>query len=172
MAPTWFEMVSQMLEQHYPKTRFSFRNPSLGGQTSQWGAEQAADCVGYGPDLCIVGFGMNDGTKRIAPEDYLQNIETIMAVARQGNPDCEFVLIAPTIPNKEVGRFLGYQTDYLPMLQSLEGPGVAVADMTTFHQYLLTRKRFFDMSGNNVNHPNDFLARAYAQVIWQTVNGY
>ena len=169
MAPIWFDMVSQKLQQRFPDTLFFFQNPSLGGQTSQWGAEQAADRVGYGPDLCLISFGMNDGTRRIMPEAYLQNICGIMAAARQGNPDCEFVLIAPTIPNGQVGKFLGYQAEYLPLLQTLEGPGVAVADMTGFHQYLLTRKRFYDMSANNVNHPNDFLARAYAQVVWQTI---
>ena len=30
---------------------------------------------------------------------------------------------------------------------------------------LLEKKNFCDMSGNNVNHPNDFLARAHAQTI-------
>ena len=30
---------------------------------------------------------------------------------------------------------------------------------------LLEKKRFFDMTGNNVNHPNDFLASVYAQTI-------
>ena len=49
---------------------------------------------------------------------------------------------------------------------------MAVADVTTFHKYLLRRKRFCDMSANNVNHPNDFMARAYAHVMWQTVIGY
>lgn len=172
MAPIWSVMVCQMLEKQFPQLEVGFRNPSLGGQTSQWGAENAKSAVGYGPGLCIIGFGMNDGTKRISPEEYAQNIRTIMATAQQGNPDCEFVLIAPTIPNGQVGRFLGFQEAYLPVLQALEGPGVAVADMTTFHKALLNKKRFYDMSGNNVNHPNDFLARAYAQVVWQTLAGY
>ena len=144
----------------------------MGGKRSQWGAQVAASEAGYGPDLCIIGFGMNDGSGRIPPESYQQNIKTIMEAVSAGNPDCEFVLIATTLPNPMVGRFFGYQEDYLPMLNALEKPGVAVADMTTFHKHLLTRKRFCDMSGNNVNHPNDFLARAYAHVLWQTIIGY
>ncbi len=172
MAPIWSVMVCQMLEKQFPKLEIAFRNPSLGGKTSQWGAENAKTAVGYGPELCIIGFGMNDGTKRISPEEYAQNIRTIMETAQQGNPECEFVLIAPTLPNGQVGCFLGCQEAYLPVLQEMEGPGVAVADMTTFHKALLSKKRFYDMSGNNVNHPNDFLARAYAQVVWQTLVGY
>ena len=115
---------------------------------------------------------MNDGTRRVTPEEYGENIRAIMAAARAGNPECEFVLVATSLPNGEVGRFLGCQAEYLPVLQALEGEGVAVADMTGLHEYLLTRKRFCDMSANNVNHPNDFLARAYAQLLWQTIIGY
>ena len=43
--------------------------------------------------------------------------------------------------------------------------------MTAMHIDLLKANRFRDMSGNNVNHPNDFLARVYAQVVLQTVAG-
>ncbi len=167
-APTWCQMVAETLRQKHPAGRIDLQNPSVGGKRSDWGAEEAVSRVGYGPDLCIIGFGMNDGSRRVPPEEYGENIRTIMAAARAGNPGCEFVLLATSLPNGEVGRFLGLQEAYLPVLQELEGPGAAVADMTGFHKHLLTRKRFFDMSGNNVNHPNDFLARAYAQVVWQT----
>lgn len=172
MAKNWCGMLADRLAETYPDSTVLLHNPSVGGMRSEWGVEVAAEKVGYGPDLCIIGFGMNDGSKRIPPEVYQQNIKTIMQAVAEGNPDCEFVLIATALPNPQVGRFFGYQEEYLPMLQQLEKVGVAVADMTTFHRYLLTRKRFFDMSGNNVNHPNDFLARAYAQVLWQTIHGY
>ena len=56
-----------------------------------------------------------------------------------------------------------------PVLQAMEGPGIAVADMTTFHRGLLSRKRFWDMSGNNVNHPNDWLIRVQGQIIAQAL---
>ena len=70
MAPIWPVMVCQMLEKQFPKLEIAFRNPSLGGKTSQWGAENAKTAVGYGPELCIIGFGMNDGTRRVTPEEY------------------------------------------------------------------------------------------------------
>ncbi|MBR5529062.1 MAG: hypothetical protein IKU57_01165, partial [Oscillospiraceae bacterium] len=75
-------------------------------------------------------------------------------------------------PNPEADNFLGKQEEYLPVLESMETEGVVVADMTTYHKSLLAHKRYYDMTGNNVNHPNDFLARAYAQLLWQTVVGY
>jgi len=37
--------------------------------------------------------------------------------------------------------------------------------MTSVHGELLRHKAYQDMTGNNINHPNDYLARWYAQVI-------
>ena len=173
MAQTWFDMFAEKLKTTYNLQSLSLYNPSVGGKTSEWGVEEAPLTVsGFAPDLCVIGFGMNDGTKKLEPEIYKANIQAIMEAARANNPDCEFVLIATILANPEVSNFAGCQKDYLPQLLSLETEGVVVADMTTFHEHLLTRKRYCDMSGNNVNHPNDFLARAYAQVMWQTVAGY
>ena len=173
MAQTWFNMFADKLKATYNLENLSLYNPSVGGKKSDWGVEEAPYTVGqFAPDLCIIGFGMNDGTKQYTPAVYKANIAAIMEAARANNPDCEFVLIATMLANPEVSTFAGNQKDYLPALLSLETEGVAVADMTTFHEHLLTKKRYCDMSGNNVNHPNDFLARAYAQVIWQTVVGY
>lgn len=171
MAETWFQMVVDMLEVKYPDSNISLFNPSVGGKTSVWGVEEASK-ITYGPDLCIIGFGMNDGSNGIPPEDYQKNIKTIMETIRASNPDCEFVLLATMLPNREVWNFWGNQAEYLPVLLELETEGVVVADITTYHQHLLTVKRYYDMSGNNVNHANDFLARAYAHVVWQTMIGY
>lgn len=171
-AAPWFQMFADKLIKAYPNADIVMNNPSISGKKSDWGATEANLHVGYGPDLCIIGFGMNDGTKLYAQEFYRRNIQTIIDTARAANPNCEFVLIATMLANPEAGDFAGCQKDYLPVLQAMETEGVAVMDMTTFHETLLTQKRYCDMSGNNVNHPNDFLARGYAQVLWQTVVGY
>jgi hypothetical protein len=42
---------------------------------------------------------------------------------------------------------------------------VALADVTTPWLEVLKKKPYADLSGNNVNHPNDFGHRLYAQVI-------
>lgn len=171
-ASTWYQMFADKLEKTFPNTAVAMENHSVGGMTSQWGMENRHNAVGYGPELCIIGFGMNDGTGMMPAETYIANIKAIMETARQANPHCEFVLLATMLPNPETANFLGCQEEYLPALLRLEKEGVVVADMTTFHKALLRHKRYFDMSGNNVNHPNDFLARGYAQVLWQTVVGY
>lgn len=171
-AAPWFQMFEDKLKTAYPNANIVMNNPSISGKKSNWGATEANIHVGYGPDLCIIGFGMNDGTKLHAQEYFRQNIQTIIDTARKANSDCEFVLISTMLANPEAGDFAGCQKDYLPVLQAMETEGIVVMDMTTFHESLLTQKRYCDMSGNNVNHPNDFLTRGYAQVLWQTVIGY
>ena len=80
------------------------------------------------------------------------------------------------LPNREVGYNTGVsilqnQAKYLPVLLELEREteGVAVADVTSGHAELMEKKNFRDMSSNNINHPNDFMQRVYAQVILKTL---
>jgi acyl-CoA thioesterase I len=42
---------------------------------------------------------------------------------------------------------------------------VVLADVTTLWTQLLARKSYYDVTGNGLNHPNDFGHRLYAQVI-------
>jgi hypothetical protein len=54
---------------------------------------------------------------------------------------------------------------YLAALKSLESEKIAVADVWSMHAHILNTKRYCDISGNHVNHPNDFMVRVYAQVV-------
>ncbi len=171
MAQPWFQMFADKLDKAYPQSKVCLHNPSLGGKDSEWGAANVRQNVDAGTDLCILGFGMNDGTRKLSVQAYQQNMQAIIDEVHAKNPNCEFIMIATMMPNPQASDFLGSQLEYLPVLESMEKEGVVVADMTTFHRDMLKRKRYFDMSGNNVNHPNDFLARAYAQLLWQTVVG-
>lgn len=167
--PKFANIIVDEWKREYGYEDIRLTNTSVGGKDSFWGVEEANERVGtYAPDLLVIGFGMNG---RATPEEYKENIEKIMAVAKKANPNCEFVLIATMLPNKILPYFVRKQPLYLePLLQiASEQGGVAVADMTTMHRDLLKRKAFIDMTGNNVNHTNDYLTRVYAQVILETV---
>ena len=169
-AETWFNMFFDTLRQNNPNLDLQTINISVGGQTSAWGKDVVDEKVtDNNIDLCIIGFGMNDGSGMLSPESYIGNIKYIMNSVKDKSPDCEFVLISTMLPNKEVGRFFGNQELYLPELLKLEKEGIAVLDMTSLHKSLLEKKRYVDMTANNVNHPNDFLARAYAQNFIKTI---
>ena len=52
---------------------------------------------------------------------------------------------------------------YRDALKKLCGPGIVLADMTSIWDALLKRKSFYDLTGNGVNHPNDFGHMIYAR---------
>lgn len=170
--PTWGQMVVGALERHY-SADIAFVNPSVGGTTSAWGKDNAAALIaGERPDLVIVAFGMNDGSGTgigdgTRPAAFQANIRSIIDTVRSANPDTEFILVGTTMPNGET-FFLDQQPYYYEALRGLaaELPGVAAADMTGVHAELLKTKSFVDMTGNNVNHPNDFLSRWQAQFVF------
>lgn len=166
----WYDLTADGLAEFYGTKGIRLLNTSVGGKTSTWGRDTAVENgAAQKPDLCVIGFGMNDGSGRVPPETFIGNLRAIMAAISRENPECEYILIATTLANREVRGFLGCQADYLAPMLAMEERGVCVADMTTFHRDLLRHKSFRDMTGNNVNHPNDFLSRAYAQVMLRTL---
>ncbi|MBE7065705.1 MAG: SGNH/GDSL hydrolase family protein [Ruminococcaceae bacterium] len=162
-SKNWYEMALDTLTNKYG-SQMTFTNLSVGGMDSAWGVTQAATAAAKSPDLVILGFGMNDGSAAVATTTYKNNMKSIMDTIKASNPNVEFVLISTMLSNPDWAAAHN-QILYLPVLNSFETTGCAVADITTIHQYMLTRKRFVDMTGNHVNHPNDFVVRLYAQVV-------
>lgn len=161
--PRWADLVAGQLAHCYASP-IDYINPSLGGMRSDWGRDAVDGLVSFEkPDLVILGFGMNDNG-RLSPGEFAENIQSMMNSIRQQNPDAEFILLMSFQPNSK-WRPLEPMVDYLKALYAMEGAGVAVADVWSVHEYLLKHKTYWDMTGNHVNHPNDFLVRIYAQII-------
>lgn len=140
-------------------------NLAKGGTSAGYGVEVAPQIAQLRPDLTIIAFGMNDvgGPK---PEPYARRIGQIMHIVREANPDAEFVLVATMLANPEwsctpAQRFAPFRD----ALATLSGPGAALADLTSLWADLLQRKNYHDLTGNGVNHANDFGHRLYAQTI-------
>jgi len=85
---------------------------------------------------------------------------------RAVNPEADFILVASMPGNAE---WSGIRPDkfaeFRQILAERAGPGVALADVTGLWEELLKTKRYHDLTGNGVNHPNDFGHRLYAQTI-------
>jgi hypothetical protein len=81
------------------------------------------------------------------------------------------LLVATHLPNPDEGTRQGPHAEYVVCLNDIANnmSGVAVANVTEVHQYLLTKKRYSDMTANNVNHPNDWLIRVQGQVLAQAL---
>lgn len=168
--PVWSDLASTKVKQHYPGP-VDWVNPSLGGTVTRWGVETVDGLAAFEkPDLAIIAFGMNDGGW-MSVEEFMANTQTIMAAFRAQNPAVEFLLIVSIVPNAR-WRDLTLMQGYREKTLALQGPGLAVADIWGMHEYLLGRKTYWDMTTNHVNHPNDFLARLYAQVISTMLGAY
>ena len=162
--PGWTELFCGALENRF-KCRINRVNTAVGGKRSDWGLECAEERLSaYAPDLAVVAFGMNDGTEKVPAKRFRENICGIREKALAANKDTEFIFIATTLPNPE-SVFDGYQRQYYDELVLCAGERDMVLNMTKLHSHLLERKRFIDMTGNNINHPNDFLIRIYAQAM-------
>lgn len=96
---------------------------------------------------------------------FRQNIKGIMDTIRKDSPETEFILVSPMLGNPEWGIPMEQFGLHRDALRKLTGKGVALADLMSVWEKLLKRKSFYDLTGNGVNHPNDFSHRVYAQVL-------
>ena len=111
---------------------------------------------------------MNDASGGIPSWTVAENYDKIVSILTKLNPDCEFVFVSTTLPNPLAPQFYKKHAEHEPLLYALSekyGDRACVAPITSVHRALMLRKRFYDMTGNNINHPNDYLARVYAQTI-------
>ena len=117
------------------------------------------------PDLVILAFGMNDSGGRSAQE-YKTNIQRMVEAVGKVQPDAEFILVATMLANRD-WTALRHEL-FVPYRDALAGlcrPGIALADLASIWGVLLQRKQDWDLTGNGVNHPNDFGHRIYAQTL-------
>lgn len=162
--PAYPELVRMHLQAKF-QSKVEMKNLAVGGTDTKWGLMQMDKIVALNPDLVILAFGMNDSAGRSAPE-FQANTRMMIARIRAKVPDCEFILVASMLGNRDWVR-LKHEAfpQYRDALQQLCEPGVALADLTSIWSGFLDLKKDWDQSGNGVNHPNDFGHRVYAQVI-------
>jgi len=163
--PAYGELVALGLERAYG-SKITFRNFAVAGWNSDQGLADAKRVAAEKPDLVIIAYGMNDTGKPAAK--FAANIRGIMDRVREGSPGAEFILVAPMLGNAE---WHALRMESFPAFRDALGElaagdrGAARADLTSVWTELLKRKSFLDLTGNGVNHPNDFGHRLYAQVI-------
>ena len=129
----------------------------------------------YGCDLLVVAYGMNDGGSGNINNKTEEIVDTVWEMV----PDASVVIVSTMMPHPET-NFDGLQSkqennlqkNLIKRLVNREDKKVALACVNSITQSMLETKDFYDFAGNNVNHPNDFLHRIYAQTLLQTVIGY
>ena len=163
--PPWPELFVHRLQEIYSDGDIQFYNSAQSGATSQWADKYAVRMVSsLNPDLVIVAFGQNDFWSASA-DTFASNIANVIKTVRDRNPRAEFLLVSTMrfdpayTTNAQYWNVVG---DYADKLKALAGPGVQVVDMTAISQWVFAAKKPKDCL-NDPLHPNDYLARWYAQ---------
>jgi len=164
-CPAYGELVALALEKHYG-SHVHFTNHAVNGWTTNRALQHAIEeKLGEDkPDLVLLAFGMNDVLSRDATA-FQKNIAGLMNTFRERFSEVEFVLVAPMLGNVEWGMPMEQFPLHREALQELCGKGVALADLTAIWQELLKHKSFYDLTGNGLNHPNDYGHLIYAQTV-------
>jgi len=154
--------VANTLQERFG-SKVSVVNLGKGGTKAPWGMSQVEKVKAEKPDLVILAFGMNH---KEPADKFGAAMRALVDALKSGSPDADIVLVASMCGNP--GLFPSERFEaYRDVQRKMEGPGVALADVTSVWLELMKKKRFSDLSGNNANHPNDFGYRVYAQVILQ-----
>ena len=173
-AEYWNEMIISKLKKDYGM-RVNARYSSVGGSDAT-GMVQYVDqyVTAYSPDLVFIEFGVNDGMNESQSSsgslsklksNYKSAVSSMIEKVRSSRPNCEFVLVAPFYANPYCHYMSYFEACRDALYEIAENyNGVTVADVTAMQESLLEHKDYLDFSGDNMCHPNDFMARIYAQV--------
>jgi lysophospholipase L1-like esterase len=168
--PTYVDLFARQLRKAYHNPAVKLYNAGLPGSLVDWGALYADQYISaLKPDLVILDFGMNDFW-RYTPEQFKGYIETIMRKVRATNPKVEFLLLSnmkfdPDYvldSDQNKAFYTGNLEGYSKVLKQMEAKGVINLDMYAISDAIYRLKKAKDCISNPL-HPNDYLARWYAQ---------
>ena len=162
-------MVAKRLDKAFA-AKIEFSNNSRPGATVGWALKNVQKTLPLKPELVMIAFGMNDGRRPGRDQLYEDQLRKLIDILRKNDSKVEIVLVANMLPNEEFSDHKGHfaNRDRLYKLEK-DYQNVAVADVMSVTEAMLKRKKFADICGNHVNHPNDFIHRLYAEVILRTI---
>ncbi len=172
--PAYVNLFTNRLKKAYHYNNIELYNAGLPGAIVDWGAQYADKYINpLKADLVIIDFGMNDFW-RYTPEQFKGYIQTIINKVKAGNPNVEFLLISnmkfdpdyilDSDKNKEF--YVSNMEGYSHVLKDMETNGIINLDMTHLSEAIYQHKKAKDCISNPL-HPNDYMARWYAQGLSQ-----
>ncbi len=167
--PNFITLATNALNRAYPDANVTLSNRSKGGMTSDWGAEdvQVNTIIADKPDVLFIHFGINDSGKKMGAGTYLDNIQSIILRVQAALPDCEFVFIKAFPPNE---RSYDLENTFEKYWDRVDKWAKTQNNVYTMNMYsigteIMKTKKYMDVTGNGINHLNDFSARLYAMAI-------
>ena len=171
-ADRYSDQVVEYLKRRYHNSNILTTNVAVGGKDSKWGIQSVEEALQkIVPDLAVIAFGMND--VRLTAQEYVEKIDIMVQMIFKANGGANVLIVAPMLPNPEAEYFYRQQSTFENALinRFSNCEKIAVAPVTSMHKALLEKKKYADITGNNINHPNDFLMRIYAQTLLKTMLG-
>jgi acyl-CoA thioesterase-1 len=159
--PPYAEGFARLLDQAFP-AKVTLSNLGVAGRTAEWGLKQLARVIAEKPDLVVIAFGMNDP---VSSEQFQKTNLEILTRLQMEIPQADLIFVSG-MNNNPIWRDPTKIPGFHEALKNLIRPNVILANITTPWEKLLTRKNFSDLSGNNVNHPNDFGHRLYSEILF------
>gem|GEM_PF-127767 len=162
--PGYPDLVAAQLRKSYG-SEISLTNRAVSGWSIANGVQDLDALLESTPDLLIVAYGMNDVGRR-DPNWFGQQAATIYERAKAKLPNIEIIWVSTMLGNKEwIHTPRDMFSKYRDELAKRTGSDAVLADLTSVWEELLAHKHDLDLTGNGLNHPNDFGHRLYAQAI-------
>ncbi len=126
------------------------------------------------PDLMVIAYGMNN-MWQMPVDEFIMHMEEVISEMHSVNPHTEYLVLTfmtgnplwkPTVPGPDA-----VYADAMRKYVAEKNCHFALADVQKVWKMFLERKSFYDLSGNGVNHPNDYGHRIYASVILDMLLG-
>jgi lysophospholipase L1-like esterase len=168
--PGYPDLVAAQLRETFGRD-VALKNRAVAGWSVAHGVKDLDKLLAEKPNLIVVAYGMNDVGRR-DPKWFGKQTREILDRVRKADPDAEVILVSPMLGNAEwVHTPREMFAKYRDEMKALAGPGVALADVTAVWELMLRHKHDLDLTGNGLNHPNDFGHRLYAQAILSLLAG-
>lgn len=116
-------------------------------------------------DLLVIAYGMND-LSGMEADEFREAIRAIIKAKNARHPETEFLLVAPMMRNPLWGKDVSEKSAaFAAALHTLAAENCAVADCYWLWKKVTEVKSFYDITGNGVNHPNDYGHKLYARTL-------
>ena len=168
-APPYIDIFAEVLREK-SGSEITVRNAAIAGTGSRNAFEIEERWLTPPCDLLVIAYGMNE-LGGVPVKDHTANLCTIMEKKRALHSHTEFLLVTSMTRNPIwLGESAQRSLEFAQAVKSLAAPGCAVADLHALWTRILEKKDFYDLTGNGVNHPNDYGHRLYSAVLVNIFN--
>ncbi len=168
----WTDMLGIALQRLYPGSEPMMINAGISGNTTPAGlARIDRDVIARDPDLVVVMFGINDMSRKTAPEDYREKLRQV--VQRLTAAEAEVVLCTPTLSTNFGGHPLETQQAYCAVVREVAAEySLAVADT---HQVFASLReadpQAYALAMSDAVHPNMNGHKLIAETVARAITG-